>query len=223
MTYLYLKPITWTQSIRRYPTIDVNGPYLSAPCTTKSVLILSEKLKLSDLQINLSILRGTLPDKGREEGKLSERAIGGIWWISDDNFVHSWFYLPAEDYDAIWEQIKQGDYIDCQITLGTVMEFVKSIGGEFAWKGNPISVESVEVTFKRKAIKEDEKEDSETKPIGIFPLAGNKRYWAVVLFLIAAGMFVPFPGPLEGLTTGEGRIISAITFVGGLLLWFMRR
>ena len=116
MTYLYLKPITWTQSIRRYPTIDVNGPYLTAPCTTKSVLILSEKLKLSDLKLTYLFCEALCLTKIAKKAKLSERAIGGIWWISDDNFVHSWFYLPAEDYDAIWEQIKQGDYIDCQIS-----------------------------------------------------------------------------------------------------------
>jgi len=121
---------------------------------------LHHKLKLSDLEINLSLLRGVLPDKDREKGNLSEGAIGGIWWLSDDNFVHGWFYLPAEDYDAIWEQIKQGD---CQITLGTVMESVAFTGGEFAWKGNPICVESVEVTFKRKAIKVEMKEDSKAK------------------------------------------------------------
>jgi hypothetical protein len=142
MTYLYLKPVTWTQSIRRYPTIDVNGLYLSARCTTKSDLILSDKLTLNDLEINFSVLEGTLTEEGREKGNLLEAAIGGVWWTSDDNFVHGWVYLPAEDYDAIWEQIKHGDYIDCQITLGTVTESVKFIGGGFAWKDNPISVDT---------------------------------------------------------------------------------
>ena len=44
------------------------------------------------------------------------------------------FTYPDEDYDAIWEQIKQGDYIDCHISLGTVMEYMAFTGGEFAWK-----------------------------------------------------------------------------------------
>jgi hypothetical protein len=125
MTYLYVKPITWTQSIRRYQTIGVNGRYLTTQCRTDSDLILSDKLKLRDLEINLSFLRGALPDKDREKGKLSEGAIGGIWWVSEDNFVHGWFYLPAEDYDAIWEQIKRGDYIACDISLGTASDAVK--------------------------------------------------------------------------------------------------
>jgi hypothetical protein len=180
MTVLYLTPINWTQSIRCYPRIDVNWLYLTALCRTKSVLILSDKLKLSTLDIHLSIFQGSLPDKDREEGELSERAIGGVWWSSNDNFVDSWFYLPTESYEALWEQIKRGDYLECQITLGTATDALKLIGGEFAWKGNPISVESVEVTFKRKAIKQDVMEDA--KSIGIRPVSGNNRWWAVVLF-----------------------------------------
>ena len=90
-------------------------------------------------------------------------------------------------------------------------------------RSKPICVDSAEVTFKRKAIEEDETEANKTKPIEIWPVFGSNRYWAAVLIFIAAGMFVPFFGPLKDLTTGEARIISAITFVGGLLLWFMRR
>jgi hypothetical protein len=182
---------------------------------------LHDKLKLSDLEINLSLLRGVLPDKDREKGNLSEGAIGGIWWLSDDNFVHGWFYLPAEDYDAIWEQIKQGD---CQITLGTVMESVAFTGGEFAWKGNPICVESVEVTFKRKAIKVEMKEDSKAKSIGIRP--GNNRWWAILLILIAVTCLPQWNGffaAWKSLTAGEVSIVSTILFVGGLMLWFVRR
>lgn len=229
MTYLYLKPITWTQSIRRYPTIDVNGLYLTAQCTTKSSLILRDKLNLSDLGINLSIMRGALPDKDRETANLSEGAIGGIWWISDDNFVHGWFCLPAEDYAAVWEQIKSGDYIDCDISVGTASEAVKFIGGEFAWKGNPISLNSAEVYFKRKAIKQDGMEDGKTKSTGTWPVAGSNRYWALILIFMAMAMwFSPhwnglFFEPLKDLTGGEARIASTILFVGGLLLWFMRR
>jgi hypothetical protein len=229
MTYLYLKPLTWTQSIRRFPTINVNGLYFTAQCTTKSDLILSDKLKLSDLEINLSFLRGALPEKDREKTNLLDGAIGGIWWNSDDNFVHGWLYLPDEDYAALWEQINRGDYIDCDVSLGTAMESVKLTGGEFAWKGNPISLDSVEVTFKRKATKQDGMEDGKAKPIETWPVAGGNRYWAIMLILMAAtAWYLPewngaFFGPLADFTTGEARIASTIMFVGGLLLWYRRR
>jgi hypothetical protein len=109
MTYLYLKPITWTQSIRRYPTIDVNGLYLTAQRTTDSDFILSDKLKLNDLEISLSFLRGAVPEKRKEKAKLAEGAIGGIWWVSEHNLVHNSIYLSGVDYAALWGQIKSGD------------------------------------------------------------------------------------------------------------------
>ena len=229
MTFLYLKPISWRQSIRRYPSIEANGLYLSAECTTNSDFILSDKLKLRDLKFNLSFLRGALPEKVREETKLSEGAIGGIWWLSDDNFVHGWFYLPDEYYTALWDQIKGGDYIECHISLGTVMEFVAFTGGEFAWKSNPISVDNVEVSFNRKAIRQEGTEANKSKTIEKWPAAGSNRYWAVILVLMAMTMwYAPhwngfFLEPLKDFTGGETRIASTILLVGGLLLWFMRR
>jgi hypothetical protein len=229
MTYIYLKPVSWRQSIRRYPSIDANGLYLSAECTTDSDFILSDRLKLRDRKISLSFLRGVLPEKIREETKLSDRAIGGIWWLSDDNFVHGWFYLPDEDYAALWDQIKGGDYIDCHISLGTAKDSVAFTGGEFAWKGNPISVDSAEVSFNRKAIKQDGTEDNKSKPTEKWPVAGSNRYWAVILILMAMTMwYAPqwnglFFEPLKDFTGGEARIASTILFVGGLLLWFTRR
>jgi len=222
MTFVYLNPITWTQSIRRYPTIDVNGLYLTAQCTTKSGLI------LSDLEISLSFLRGALPEKDREKTKLLDGAIGGVWWNSDDNFVHGWLYLPDEDYVALWEQIKRGDYIDCDVSLGTASDSVNFIGNEFAWNGNPISVDSVEIKFKRKAITQGEKENSKTKSIKAAPLASSNRCWAVILILTDAAMwYSPENGflfePLKDFTAGDARISSTILLVGGLLLWFIRR
>jgi hypothetical protein len=77
MTFIYLKPITWTQSIRGYPSID--GLHLTTQCTIKSDLSLSDKLKLSDLEVSVSFLRGALPEKDREKTNLLDKAIGGIW------------------------------------------------------------------------------------------------------------------------------------------------
>jgi hypothetical protein len=224
MTFLYLKPVSWRQSIRRYPSIDVNGLYLTAQCTTTSDLLLGDKLKLSDLEISLSFLRGAVPEKDQEKVNLAEGAIGGIWWLSDHNFVHGSIYLPDEDYAALWDQIKGDDYIDCDISLGTMSESVDYIGGEFAWKGNPISVDRAEVYFKRKANKQDVKEDSKAKPTVVRP--GNNRWWAILLILIAVSSLPQWNGffsAWKNLTAGEATTVSTILFVGGLLLWFMRR
>jgi hypothetical protein len=124
---------------------------------------------------------------------------------------------------------KAAIYIDCDISLGTVLESIDYIGGEFAWKGNPISVDSAEVYFKRKAIKQDGMEDGKTKSTVTWFVAGSNRYWALILIFIATAMWYSphwnglFFEPLNDLTGGEARIASTILFVGGLLLWFMRR
>jgi hypothetical protein len=136
-------------------------------------------------------------------------------------------YLSDDDYAALWEQIKSGGYIDCNISLGTAMESVNFIGNEFAWKGNPISVDSPEFSFKRKAITQDGNGDGKAKSIEA-PVAGSNRYWAAILILTGMAMWYspgtgPFFEPLKDFTAGDARIASTILFVGGLLLWFMRR
>src|SRR5690242_18600694 len=114
--YLNFQPISWSQSIRRYPTINVEGPYLAAPCrTNRSDLILSDGYRLRDLEISLSILQGELEAKHREQ--LSKNAIGGIWWDAKDQFVHGWFHLQPDYYAEVWDQIRSGGYAHCNINL----------------------------------------------------------------------------------------------------------
>lgn len=217
-SYLYLKPVEWTQTIMRYPSITVEGSKLGVTCTTdaKSDLLLSDGYKLSDLKIELAIFQGELSAKDRE--RLSEQAIGGIWWIAEQTFVHGWFYLKADDYTAIWDQVRNGGYVACGISLGIrPVRYTES--DELAWSGNPVSIETADVFFKRETIPKKPAKDA-TK------FTWSKR-WAVILFVIAAiGWFFPqwngaFFEPSKGVTTGEGRIVAAILFVGGLLLWFL--
>jgi hypothetical protein len=89
---IYLKPISWSHEIRRYPTINVVGLQLRATCRTllDSDLLLSEGHRLRDLEIELSIFQGDPDAKERE--RLSEQAIGGIWWLPDQTFVHGFFF-----------------------------------------------------------------------------------------------------------------------------------
>jgi hypothetical protein len=205
MTILYLKPVSWRQSIRRYPSIDANGRYLTAQCTTDSDFILSDKLKLRDVKLEISIMQGELSGENREKAKLSKGTIGGIWWLSDHNLVHGWFYLPDEGYAALWEQIKGGDYVDCHLNLGTASDSVKYTGIDFAWKDNPISLDSAEVSFNRKAIKQNSTEDNKTKPTEKWPAAGGNRYWAVILILMAMTCLPQWNGFFSAWKNPDGR------------------
>jgi hypothetical protein len=77
MTYVKFKPIKWTQEIRRFPNINVEGLALHAKCTSTSDEFLIDGNKFSDLQtIQISIFQGDVPTKVRENGNLSEKAIG---------------------------------------------------------------------------------------------------------------------------------------------------
>jgi hypothetical protein len=217
--YLYLQPTGWSQQIRRYPRINVEGPYLSVPCRTlpDSDLVLSDGYKLSDLEIALAIFQGEPDAKEREQ--LSARAIGGIWWLREQAFIHGQFYLRADDYAAIWDQVRDGGYAACRITLG-VSPVQDTDQDEYAWNSNPLSIESAAVDFTRETIPK--------KPANIEKdsFAWSKG-WAVLLFIIASiAWFFPqwnglFFEPSKDVTTGEGRIVAAVLFVGGLLLWFL--
>jgi hypothetical protein len=211
MTYVYLTPISWSQQIRRYPTINVEGPYLQATCRTDSDLRLSDGSKLRDFKIPLAIFQGEMDAKKRE--RLSEQAIGVIAWISEQQFVHGFFYLKADDYAAVWDQVRDGGYAACGITLGVdKSELV-----------NNRSIETAEVYFTRETIP---KKPADHEVLEMGSLSWSKR-WAVGLFIMASiAWFFPqwnglFFEASKDITTGEGRIVAAVLLVGGLLLWFL--
>jgi hypothetical protein len=222
-----LKPIGgWSQQISRYPRINVEGPCLKVTCKTldesdgylgDADLLLSDGYKLSDLKISLSIFRGEPDAKDREQ--LSEKAIGGIWWVPEQAFIHGYFYLKADDYSAVWDQVRDGGYVACGIHLGGVGP-VQYDKGEFAWSGNPLSIHSAEVSFTRETM--PKKPANHEK--GSF--AWSKR-WAVLLFIMSSmTWFFPqwnglFFEASKDVTTGEARIVAAVLFIGGLLLWFL--
>jgi len=179
-------------------------------------LLLSDGYKLRDLEIALGILQGELDPKRRE--RLSEQAIGGIWWVREQVFVHGWFYLKADDYAAVWDQVRDGGYVACGITLG-LSPVQLTDKSEFAWSGNPLSIESADIYFTRKPANHETVEKRSS-------FAASKR-WAVTLFIMASvAWFFPqwnglFFEASKDITTGEGRIVAAVLFVGGLLLWFL--
>lgn len=221
-TYLYLQPIAWSHKIRRYPSLNVGGSILSVTCTMRgdSDLLLSEGHKLSNFQLELSIFPGELSAEDRKG--LPEEAIGGIWWLAEERFVHGWFCLKADEYAAVWDQVRDGGYVACAIDLG--VRPVDHTKGEFAWSANPLCIETAAVDFHREAVPKKQAKDATKEKRLTLP-----KQWAVVLFVMAAtGWFFPqwngaFFEPSKDMTTGEGRIVAAVLFVGGLLLWFLGR
>jgi hypothetical protein len=172
--YVHLEPISWSQEIRRYPSINVEGTCLRLTCKTSgdSDLIMKDGRKLSDFELALHIFAGEL-DRSRDQ--LSEGAIGGISYIAEQSFVHGDFYLRAEDYAAVWDQVRDGTYAACGITLGvSPVRLGKS--SKFIASDNPLSIKTAEINFAREAIAE--------KPANEEGFNRNKQ-WALVLFVVA--------------------------------------
>jgi hypothetical protein len=214
-TSIGLNAIAWTQEIRRYPTINVEGLYLHVTCTVlrPSSLLLNDRRSISDLEFHLSIFPGDTPDN---HSQLSEKAIGGLWSHEDEDdfFIHGSFYLKASDYQAVWEQVIGSNYVECRINLEVFP--VQYDNGDI-WRDNPLSIESASISFKRKVISESPVKIEYTRKK---PQIFTNQSWSIVLFLMASVAYGSIFEYSKGITTGESRIIAAILFVGGLLLWF---
>jgi hypothetical protein len=173
---IYLTPIRWSQQVRRFPKIKVEGRHLTVTCTTSanSDLLLTDGYRLSDFKIELAISPGELPVEERE--RLSEQAIGGIWWIADQAFVHGWLYLSADDYAAVWDQVRDGRYADCQISLGVgPVEYTEK--SEFAWSRNPVCIETADVYFGREVTPRNPAESTaEKKGDELGEVLGNRSF-----------------------------------------------
>ena len=180
--YLLLEPVSWRQEIRDHPSINVEGRYLVARCkpAANSDLRLSDDTKLNDLSIELSILAGK-PEDARGEA-LKEGTIGDFRLHGEfPPFISALIFLKPHSYDALWDQVRDGGYVGCQITI--YIGPVKSEGSGWLWDVDQrLSISTVDINFTRKAIAD--------RPINQAParrsfLAGALLLGALFLYLRA--------------------------------------
>jgi hypothetical protein len=115
-TFISFEPTLWTQEITDYPSINVAGRILRVNCraTANCHVRLNDEINLRDFK---SIPLGILDRKPKADERLSKEALGGIWYIADQNFVHGWFCLKeSEWFTAVWDQVRDGNYSECNIT-----------------------------------------------------------------------------------------------------------
>jgi hypothetical protein len=169
LRYVYLKPIIWSQEIRHYPNNDptknIEGLYLSVTCAPKANcdILLRNGAKLRDFQIQFSIVQGELQVNERSKSNLLNNAIGGLWFIEDEDFVHGWCFLRSNNYVALWDQVRDGGYVDCAINLG-----VEPIQQDEVWKDNPLSIVSAAIDFTHKPIADRSDDDQAARKKGWF-------------------------------------------------------
>jgi len=143
--YLRLEPVSWRQEVRDYPTINVEGRYLAANCKPDDNLRLSNNVKLTDLTVDFCILSGD-PEDAR--GRPLEKGVIGDFRFQEsppsddypgmDPFLSGCVFLKPNSYDALWDQVRDGGYATCQITIR--LDPVELDGGDWLWDviPNPI-------------------------------------------------------------------------------------
>jgi hypothetical protein len=111
---------------------------------------LSDDTKLNDLSIELSILAGK-PEDARGEA-LKEGTIGDFRLHGEfPPFISALIFLKPHSYDALWDQVRDGGYVGCQITI--YIGPVKSEGSGWLWDVDQrLSISTVDINFTRNAI-----------------------------------------------------------------------
>jgi hypothetical protein len=143
------EPIEWVQEI------NVEGRQLRAHCKASADLV---------------IVDGQSTEK--ELTGLSQKAVGGIFYVEDQNLVYGWFYLKNPDsYTALWDEVRDGGYFNCSISLLGVGPVRLEAPDTWIWDAkHPLSIETVSLRFTRKTNKPDNQTASDqTSPrTGLF-------------------------------------------------------
>jgi hypothetical protein len=87
------------------------------------------------------------------------------------------FFLKANDYAALWDQVRDGQNETCTITLGLTP--VDYTGPEPTWINNPLSIDSAAVDFTREIAP---KKAAASAKVHYTP----SKPWAAGLFVAAA-------------------------------------
>ncbi len=138
LSYLYLKPLTWAQSIDLHSHKDEGRTRIRVTCLARNDLLLRNGEKLRDFQIEIVIIEGHLPTDHDQKLKFTTNAIGGLWFSGGS--AHGYFYLKPKIYRDLWDQVRDGK-ADCQIDLGVEQDNDDDY---------PVSVVSASLTFNRK-------------------------------------------------------------------------
>jgi hypothetical protein len=147
--YINLKPLNWSQTIRHRENLKAesdDGRFLTATCTVDDdcTIRLGNNTKLRDYQFPLSVLKGGLTANKRQRAGLDTEAIGGLWFLEDQDYVHGWIHLASPDYEHLWDQVRKSDYMYCSIRIEVA-------SAEDQNKFTRLSIRSADISFGRGA------------------------------------------------------------------------
>jgi hypothetical protein len=158
---LNLRPLDWHQSVGHYTGINIEGRRFRANCTVGpgSDLRLSNKMRLEELPVEILIFETTRMQDAL--AKLPQGALGSFSFYdatpeddypSMDAFLSGWFVLNVQSLQDAWDQVRQGGYSECTISLH--IGPIESAGGEWLWdvaKSPHLVIDTVSISFRRPA------------------------------------------------------------------------
>ena len=119
-----------------------------------SNLVLSNGLRVQGEKLSLSLSGATEVRRG--DGTQLEHGIGFLLHHpKHDGTFGGWFCLKPPDFIEVWEQIRNGGYSDCDVTLWVGP--VTSEGPDWLWqlsdntRTNALFIEAADVSFIRTA------------------------------------------------------------------------
>jgi hypothetical protein len=152
----------WHQSVEHYTGINIEGRRFGANCNTVgpgSNLRLSNDMRLEELPVEILIFETTRMQD--ELAKLPQGALGSFSFYdatpaddypSMDAFLSGWFVLNVQSLQDAWDQVRQGGYGECTISLH--IGPIENAGGEWLWdvtKNPRLVIDTVSVSFRRPA------------------------------------------------------------------------
>ena len=142
--HLPLVPITWSQTLAHEGATTLRA---RLKCEPHAELKLRNDAKLTQYEIELTILNGEVTAEDHIKYKLVHEAIGGLWLVDDKDvaaFVYGWFFINTNVYDDLWEQVRQGGYAGCSFSLD-----VGPVEDDQRWSGGPLSILGASISFDR--------------------------------------------------------------------------
>jgi hypothetical protein len=151
LIHLSLVPITWSQTLTYEGATILRARMKCAP-RVRCELKLRDGTRLTEHEIELTILNGEMRAEDRVKYKLVEEAIGGLWFVDDKDFaafVHGWLFVAETVYDAIWDEVRRDGYTGCNFSLDAGPVEGKGMDDE-RWGGNPLPILGASISFDRK-------------------------------------------------------------------------
>jgi hypothetical protein len=156
MHILNLRPLDWHQDVAYYTRINVEGRRLQANCTVMRPgpnLKLSNEMRLEELAVEISIFETTRMHD--ELAKLPQGALGSLHFLDADPLMDAslwgWFVLNDQSFQDAWDQVRQGGYTECTISLNIgPIETAGILLWQWDVAKNPhLVIDTVSVSFRR--------------------------------------------------------------------------